>query len=162
MFSEEKNDTMEIIKCNHTHTGIVTDLVIELLKDFNERSGSNFIIDRNYILETTNKLIDRASFGCYVAFENEFPVGLITIAHSFAIYNGGDFGVITELYVGREQRSRGIGQLLLEKAYEFAKQHNWTKLEVGAPTKSEWPRTIEFYKENGFEEKGPKLRINIV
>lgn len=154
-------DTINIIKCNHNQTGIVTDLIIELLKDFNERSGSNFNIDRNIILETTNRLIDRETFGCYAAFENELPVGLITIAHSFAIYNGGDFGVITELYVDRKKRSRGIGKLLLDKAYEFARQNDWKKLEVGAPSKSEWPRTIEFYIENGFEEKGPKLRLKL-
>ena len=86
---------------------------------------------------------------------------MITIAHSFAIYNGGDFGVITELYVDRNQRSKGIGKLLLDKAYEFARQHDWQKIEVGAPDKTAWPRTIDFYKQNGFSEKGPKLRIQL-
>jgi len=154
-------NNINIIKCDRNHSKIISDLIIDLLKDFNDRSGSNFVIDRNFIIETTNKLIDRETFGCYVAFENEIPIGLITISHSFAIYNGGDFGIITELYVDKQKRSYGIGKLLLEKAYEFAKQHNWTKLEVGAPNKSEWPRTIDFYKENGFEEKGPKLRLNL-
>ncbi|MFN8437823.1 MAG: GNAT family N-acetyltransferase [Cytophagales bacterium] len=154
-------NTIKIKKCDRSQSAIVTDLIIELLRDFNERSGSNFVIDKDIIQETTNKLIDREKFGCYVAFEEEKPVGLITISHCFAIYNGGDFGVITELYVDREKRSRGIGKLLLEKAYEFAKHNDWTKLEVGAPTKTEWPRTIEFYIENGFEEKGPKLRLKL-
>ncbi|REH01046.1 GNAT family N-acetyltransferase [Flavobacterium aquicola] len=154
-------NNINIIKCNRNHSAIISDLIIDLLKDFNDRSGSSFVIDRNYILETINKLIDRETFGCYAAFENQVPIGLITISHSFAIYNGGDFGVITELYVDKHKRSCGIGKLLLEKAYEFAKQHNWSKLEVGAPNKSEWPRTIDFYKENGFEEKGPKLRLNL-
>lgn len=152
---------ISIIKCDQNHSGIISDLIIDLLKDFNEKSGSNFVIDRNYILDTTNKLIDRETFGCYVAFENQAPIGLITISHSFAIYNGGDFGIITELYVNKEKRSRGIGKLLLEKAYEFAKQHKWNKMEVGAPNKSDWPRTIDFYKENGFVEKGPKLRLKL-
>jgi GNAT superfamily N-acetyltransferase len=152
---------ISIIRCDHNQVETISDLIISLLKEFNERSGGNFIVDRNFIIDTTNKLIDRDTFGCYVAFENENPIGLITISHSFAIYNGGDFGVITELYVDKEKRSQGIGKLLLGKAYEFAKQHNWTKLEVGAPNKSQWPRTIDFYKENGFEEKGPKLRLKL-
>lgn len=150
-----------IVKCDRKHSEIISDLIIELLKDFNGKSGSAFTVDRNLILETTNKLIDRETFGCYVAYENNKAIGLITISHSFAIYNGGDFGVITELYVSPKKRSMGIGKLLLAKACEFAEHHNWTKLEVGAPNKSEWPRTIEFYKENGFVEKGPKLRFSI-
>lgn len=152
---------MNIIKCNYSHATIAADLVIALLKDFNERSGSNFDIDKGAILETTVKLLKRTAFGCYIAFENESPVGLITIAPCFAIYNGGDFGVITELYVRPDKRSTGLGSLLLEKAYEFAKLNKWTKLEVGAPDKTMWPRTIDFYKQNGFEEKGPKLRRKV-
>jgi len=154
-------NNISIAKCGRAQLPVISGLIIDLLKDFNERSASNFAVDRKFITDTADKLIDRETFGCYVAFENQMPVGLITISHSFAIYNGGDFGVITELYVAKEQRSRGIGKLLLEKAYEFAKHHNWTKIEVGAPNKSEWPRTIDFYKENGFEEKGPKLRLNL-
>ncbi|HTN20659.1 MAG TPA: GNAT family N-acetyltransferase [Pelobium sp.] len=152
---------INVIKCDQNQSEIISDLIIDLLKDFNEKSGGNFIVDRNFILDTTNKLIKRETFGCYIAYENRNPIGLIIISHSFAIYNGGDFGVITELYVAKEKRSQGIGRLLLEKAREFAKQNNWKKLEVGAPNKSEWPRTIDFYKENGFEEKGPKLRLEL-
>jgi hypothetical protein len=51
--------------------------------------------------------------------------------------------------------------LLLDKAFEFARFNSWKKLEVGAPNQAEWPRTIEFYKKNGFEEKGHKLRVKI-
>ena len=152
---------IRVIKCTKDHIEIITGLIFKLLKDFNDRSGSNFNSNRNIILDTTVNLIDRETFGCYVAFANDRPVGIITIAPCFAIYNGGDFGVITELYVDQDLRSSGIGKLLLAKAYEFAKLNGWTKLEVGAPNKNEWPRTIEFYKKNGFEEKGPKLRIKI-
>ena len=152
---------LKIIKCDQEHINIIADLIIALFKDFNEKSGGNFIVDRSSILSTTSLLIDRENFGCYIAFDNENPIGLITISHCSAIYNGGDFGVITELYVDKDKRSFGIGKLLLEKAYEFAKDNNWTKLEVGAPNKTDWPRTIDFYTENGFEEKGPKLRKKI-
>lgn len=152
---------IQIIRCTEIHIDIIADLIIALLKDFNERSKASFLIDKEGITATITTLINRDTFGCYIALDNKKPVGLITIAHSFAIYNGGDFGVITELYVDHNQRSNGIGKLLLEKAYEFARQHGWQKIEVGAPNKSEWPRTLEFYKQNGFSEKGPKLRITL-
>lgn len=155
------DNNLKIVRCTKEQVEIITDLIIRLLKNFNERSGSNFNIDRTEIFETTTKLIGRETFGCYVAFAENKPVGLITIAPCFAIYNGGDFGVITELYVDQTVRSLGIGKLLLDKVFEFAKLNGWTKLEVGAPNKTEWPRTIDFYKKNGFEEKDLKLRIKL-
>ena len=142
---------------------ILTDLVCELLMDFNIQSKSNFNIDKIIIKSTCAELLGRSNFGGFLAFiklTNQV-VGMITITQATAIYNGGDFGVITELYVDRNIRSKGIGKLLLEAAIEFAKQMGWSKVEVGAPKKEDWPRTIDFYKSNGFEEKGPKLRINI-
>jgi hypothetical protein len=60
-----------------TQAEIITDLIIRLLKDFNERRGGNFKIDRTGILETTLKLIDRETFGCYVAFAKDERIGII-------------------------------------------------------------------------------------
>ena len=142
---------------------LLSKLICELLKDFNERSRSNFVIDEAKVENTCKELLPRENFGGFIAMDNQTntAVGAITITQATAIYNGGDFGVITELYVDRNTRSKGIGKLLIQSALEFARTKNWSKVEVGAPNKSEWPRTIEFYKNNGFEEKGPKLRIII-
>lgn len=142
---------------------LVSELICELLKDFNDRSGSNFVIDSSKIETTCKELLPRENFAGFIAINNKTneAQGLITISQASAIYNGGDFGVITELYVDRNTRSNGIGKLLIEFALEFARTKNWSKIEVGAPNKEQWPRTIDFYKKNGFEEKGPKLRISI-
>jgi len=155
------NGQIEIHKYSKEQVPVITDLIIDLLKDFNERSGSNFSVERDTILLTIEKLTTRDSFECYIAFQDQIPLGLITIVPCFAIYNGGDFGVITELYVDRKKRSSGIGKMLLHKAIEYSKLQGWTKLEVGAPDSSQWPRTIQFYKKNGFVEKEPKLRIDL-
>lgn len=153
----------KINKATIDDSGLVSELICELLKDFNKKSGSNFIIDSSKIENTCKELLPRDSFAAFIAkniMTNE-AIAIITIAQATAIYNGGDFGVITELYVDRNLRSIGIGKLLIENALEFARTKGWKKVEVGAPNKTEWPRTIEFYKKNGFEEKGPKLRISI-
>ncbi|MBW4362784.1 GNAT family N-acetyltransferase [Flavobacterium taihuense] len=156
-------NTYTINKATIKDSGLISKLICELLKDFNQRSGSNFMIDASKIEETCKELLPRDNFAGFIAINNitNETVGLITIAQGTAIYNGGDFGVITELYVDRNIRSNGIGKLLIKNALEFARTKNWSKVEVGAPNKDEWPRTIEFYKKNGFEEKGPKLRVSI-
>lgn len=153
---------IKVIKASIKEVKTIVDLIAELLIDFNNKSGSNFIVDRNRLEKTTRELIVRENFGAFIAYDSENTAkGLVTISEAFAIYNGGDFGVITELYVDRNSRSGGIGKLLLESVFDFSNSMNWTKVEVGAPNAEEWPRTIEFYKRNGFKQKGPKLRIDL-
>jgi GNAT superfamily N-acetyltransferase len=156
-------NTYTINKATIKDSTLISKLICELLKDFNQRSASNFVIDALKIEDTCKELLPRDNFAGFIAIDNctSETVGMVTIAQATAIYNGGDFGVITELYVDRGIRSNGVGKLLIESALEFARTKNWKRVEVGAPNKEEWPRTIEFYKRNGFEEKGPKLRISI-
>lgn len=151
-----------ISKANNKDTETVASLVAELLMDFNNKSGRNFNADLDYLENATKKLIARDNYAAFIAYDNNSkPMGLITIAEAFAIYNGGDYGVITELYVDEEYRSKGIGKELLKSAFNFSKTRNWKKIEVGAPKAEEWQRTIQFYQENGFALKGPKLRIEL-
>lgn len=153
---------IKVIKASIKEVKTVVNLIAELLIDFNNKSDSNFIVDKDNLEKTTRKLIIRENFGAFIAYDSENkPKGLITISEAFAIYNGGDFGVITELYVDRNSRPEGIGKLLLQSVFDFSDSMNWIKVEVGAPNAEEWPRTIEFYKRNGFKQKGPKLRIDI-
>ena len=152
-----------IIPATLDNAKVLTGFIANLLEDFNLKSGASFNIDLSEIETTCRLLLPRENFAAFIAKESPelAPIGMITIAQATAIYNGGDFGVITELYVKDEYRSTGIGKLLINEALGFAKSRSWKKVEVGAPNKTEWPRTIEFYKKNGFEEKGTKLRINI-
>lgn len=151
-----------IIKATEKDINIIVDLVTKLLMDFNNRSGSAFIVDTGKLEGVTKNLVTRNNFGAFIAYDiKNTPVGLITLTEAFAIYNGGDFGVITELYVDGNSRSKGIGELLLQAAFKFAQEMNWTKIEVGAPNSDDWPRTLEFYIKNGFKPKGVKLRIEL-
>ncbi|WP_400079085.1 GNAT family N-acetyltransferase [Winogradskyella sp. R77965] len=153
---------IKVVKATIDEIHIVVNLVAELLIDFNNKNHSDFIVDKNKLKDVTKDIIVRDNFAAFIAYDSDYkPKGLITISGAFAIYNGGDFGVITELYVDRTSRSTGIGKLLLESAFNFSDTMNWKKVEVGAPNAKEWPRTIEFYKKNGFKQKGPKLRIDL-
>ena len=142
----------------------VADLVISLLNDMNAKREDKFVINIDAYLKTTTELLKRDdSFVAYLAYDKDNssnPIGLMTIVSSFAIYNFGDYGTITELYVSPEYRSIGLGNLFIEKAKIYGNDKGWSILEVGAPIEEEWPRTFQFYIKNKFKPKGPKLRLD--
>jgi GNAT superfamily N-acetyltransferase len=95
----------------------------------------------------------------FLAFEHEQAIGVMTIAESAAIYAGGEFGVITELYVTPEHRSRGIARALIDAGIGLGRERGWGRLEVGAPRQPAWARTVKFYLRAGFIEIGPRLHL---
>lgn len=101
---------------------------------------------------------DNRVFG-FLAFDGETPVGVIMLAESAAIYAGGAFGVITELYVVPEQRSAGVAKRLVAAALDFGRSRPWGRVEVGAPHQPAWERSFQFYLREGFTEVGPRLKF---
>ncbi|MFS4582837.1 GNAT family N-acetyltransferase [Phaeobacter sp. C3_T13_0] len=85
-------------------------------------------------------------------------LGMILLNQCAAIYAGGIFGEITELYVEPEHRSLGVAARLVEAAEDLGRSRGWKRLEVGAPAQPAWQRTLAFYQRNGFQETGPRLR----
>lgn len=96
-----------------------------------------------------------------LAFENDTPIGAMTLNECMAIYAGGMFGEISELYIVPDKRSQGVAQKFLKFAETLGRQANWSRLEVGAPTQPQWPRTRAFYLANRFDEVGPRLKRTI-
>lgn len=88
-------------------------------------------------------------------------VGLIMLNECAAIYAGGRFGEITELYVSPAYRSHGIARHLVAGAVDLAHARGWTRLEVGAPDQPAWARTKAFYEREGFTEVGPRLKRSL-
>lgn len=93
-----------------------------------------------------------------IACSGDEPIGVMTLYECAAIYAGGKFGVISELYVRPEMRSKGVAEQLLDHAQQEALARGWKRIEVGAPRQPDWHRTLNFYLRNGFEEVGPRLR----
>ncbi len=65
--------------------------------------------------------------------ESGTTVGVLTLSTSFAIYAGGEYGVIDEMYVRPECRSQGVGRKLVEAAMGIARQRGWFRLDVTGP-----------------------------
>jgi GNAT superfamily N-acetyltransferase len=78
-----------------------------------------------------------------------------------AIYAGGRFGEISEIYVVPDGRSKKVGALLIEAAAAFGRKREWPFIEVGAPSVPAWQRTVDFYLKRGFEEIGPRLQLTL-
>jgi GNAT superfamily N-acetyltransferase len=86
------------------------------------------------------------------------PVGVLTLSVSFAVYAGGEYGVIDEMYVTPSFRGQGIGRRLVEEALSLARTRHWFRIDVTAPEGTSHHRAVQFYEKLGFEFTGPKLR----
>ena len=93
-----------------------------------------------------------------MARQGQTVVGVITISEAFAIYANGHYGVINEMFVLPEYRSRGVGALLLEAAKDLGRRRGWRRIDVTAPESERWHRTRHFYESQGFRYTGPKLK----
>ena len=103
-------------------------------------------------------LFHKGKLFAILAKDGEKPVGVLTLHECAAIYAGGLFGEISELYVLPAYRSKQVGQILLNAACQKAQALGWKRLEVGSPPPEQWPRTVKFYETNQFEATGTRLR----
>lgn len=84
-----------------------------------------------------------------------------TLAESFAFFAHGSYGILNELWVTPEVRSRGVGKDVIDFCVRFATAQRWTRIDVSAPPNAEWDRTFAFYQKRGFTFTGRKLKIPI-
>ena len=145
---------MEIITAGITDSRLVAGFVAALLKELS--GGEHY--DPDDLLELSADLLAREEVVGLLAFDGDKPLGLIMLNQCAAIYAGGLFGEITELFVVPDQRSNGVAQKLLLAARDLGRGRGWKRLEVGAPNQPEWQRSLQFYQREGFLVTGPRLR----
>ncbi|WP_084456957.1 GNAT family N-acetyltransferase [Desulfogranum mediterraneum] len=108
--------------------------------------------------QVARRLFAEGKLHAFLAREGGRAVGVITLNECAAIYAGGVFGEISELYVLPGHRSRSIGRRLLDAAADKASSLEWKRLEVGTPAPAAWPETVRFYEANSFKHTGARLR----
>lgn len=116
-------------------------------------------IDTSAIRSTTQRLLSDGLVEGLIAHVDKKPAGVLMLNECAAVYAGGRFGEITELYVKPEHRSGGIAALLISEARNHAQKRGWRRLEVGAPDQPTWQRTLQFYLREGFVDVGPRLKL---
>ncbi|MCR8924358.1 GNAT family N-acetyltransferase [Dasania sp. GY-MA-18] len=132
--------------------GLVYDLLIELFED----EADLFPLDK--MKKAANKLIHQDSMAwSFIAKIDGEIAGIINLNQCSAIYAGGNFGEITEMYVKPQFRSKAVGEKLILHAKDFSKEMGWDVIEVGAPDIPRYQRTVDFYLSNGFSNTGPRL-----
>lgn len=146
--------TISVRLAQREDAATVADLVHELLDELT--GGEAPAIEE--VIECTEAILSEAGVVAVIAYADREPVGVMTLNECAAIYAGGKFAEISELFVRPEMRSEGIAQQLLDHAQVEALARGWKRIEVGAPGQPEWRRTLEFYLRNGFSEVGPRLR----
>ncbi|MFA7668435.1 MAG: GNAT family N-acetyltransferase [Burkholderiaceae bacterium] len=110
--------------------------------------------------DTTAQLLKQGDkVAGFLAHDGGDAVGVLLVAENHAVYAGGAFGVITELYIAPESRSSGVAQHLIQAAQAYGRERAWPYLEVGAPRQPQWERSLKFYIRQGFNEIGPRLRL---
>ncbi|HET7416268.1 MAG TPA: GNAT family N-acetyltransferase [Solirubrobacterales bacterium] len=87
-------------------------------------------------------------------------VGALTASWQRAIHVPGVYATIQDLWVDEAWRSRGVGAELVEAIASQARARGVSRLEVGLPreTFAAIASTESFYKRNGFEHLGPRMR----
>lgn len=138
----------------HNDTATVARFVHALLDELS--GGKPPAIEE--IAEVAEAILSEPRVIAAIAYADDEPVGVMTLNECAAIYAGGKFGEISELYVHPDMRSQGIAQQLLDHAQREARARGWKRIEVGAPGQPAWHRTLNFYLRNGFDEVGPRLR----
>jgi GNAT superfamily N-acetyltransferase len=87
-------------------------------------------------------------------------VGVLTASWQRAIHVPGVYGTVQDLWVDEDWRSRGVGAELVEAIASQARTRGVSRLEVGLPreTFAAIASTESFYRRNGFEHLGPRMR----
>ena len=127
-----------------------------------ELSGAGPPDPEQYIPSTQDMLAAETVWAFPARPETGAATGLLTLYEAATIYARGRFGVIAELYVVPEMRSAGIAKAMVERAMVFGKAKGWNRLEVTAPARPRWDRTINFYLANDFVEGGLRLQRYIL
>lgn len=113
--------------------GVVSDKVLKFLRDNKdlriEKDKANFIQDDyHYVLEDNNKVI-----------------GILKIKESER-ENFSNYGEVQILYLLTEERGKGYGKTLLNKAFEVLKRKGFSKCVIGCLVKNP---SNDFYKRMG-------------
>ena len=139
---------------------VVASVIGDLLDEIMARSvPASFEIDPHAMLERTKKLLENGLSVVLLAEDSKDDdrrrvLGLAALSECHAVYAGGTFGVLTELFVAAFARSQGIGEQLIRAAEEYGFAKGWSRLEVTTPPLPQFDRTVAFYERCGFEITG--------
>lgn len=97
------------------------------------------------------QLLEQEQYFVFVARADDDSIaGFVAPCEGCTLSAGGAFGLIPELYVVPEARSRRVGEKLVARAKKFATTRGWQWLEVTAPSLPVGGFALDFYRREGF------------
>lgn len=151
--------TLRIVEAGENDADLVAIMVQELLREI-RHEWHNPPREEQIMAVSRELLAEDARFTALIAFEDRRrPVGVMTLTEAVALYAGGRFGIIMELFVAPETRSLGIGEKLIEAAKGIGAERGWSLLEVNAPGDNARGRVRGFYERAGFISMGAFLKL---
>ena len=134
----------------------VADAVESLLVELGGRCP-----ERAELESEVRALLDEPEGGSVLIAEADGEVvGVLSASWQRAIHVPGVYATIQDLWVDEAWRSRGVGAELVEAIASQARGRGVSRLEVGLPreTFAAIASTESFYRRNGFEQLGPRMR----
>eukprot|EP00011_Vannellida_sp_DIVA3-517-6-12_P012138 CAMPEP_0114626932 /NCGR_PEP_ID=MMETSP0168-20121206/12036_1 /TAXON_ID=95228 ORGANISM="Vannella sp., Strain DIVA3 517/6/12" /NCGR_SAMPLE_ID=MMETSP0168 /ASSEMBLY_ACC=CAM_ASM_000044 /LENGTH=156 /DNA_ID=CAMNT_0001838251 /DNA_START=71 /DNA_END=541 /DNA_ORIENTATION=- len=138
----------------------VLDMVEALLSELGDEGGT---VNREGVSAALEKCADRCTaFFAVDKAEGGKRVGLATVTETFAIYAGGAYCCIDELYVAKGYRGKGVGSALVARVVDTAKVRGYSRVDVTSPADLvRHARALNFYEREGFVFTGSKLKFSI-
>ncbi|MFC3108969.1 GNAT family N-acetyltransferase [Undibacterium arcticum] len=147
---------LQIKTANPNDALVVASLVMDLTTEICFRCNDQKQFHRDTAL-TSDLCALWISDNCYtalIAYAHEKPIGVATIAESYALYAGGKIGIIQEFYVAPDHREQGVGNKLIDVALSLAAERDWACMELCTPPLPEFKQTIDFYQKYDFISVG--------
>lgn len=107
------------------------------------------------ILEERLTEMKKIGFQCIGVYDAEKLIGIC----GFWILNKFYIGKHIEpdnVFISKEYRSRGVGKLMLDWIYEYAKENNCNSSEINCYVKN--TRGVQFWQEQGYVPEGYHMR----
>lgn len=149
---------IQIKKGNINDVELITNMVANLLTELGDIN-----INSKELVDICSKLLNNQKnlYTAFLAYRDTQCIGVITLSEFISLYGKGLCGLILELYIVPSERSKGIGEKLIHAGKEYGFQRGWSRIEVGAPDSEKWSKTVSFYKREGFQEVGPRLKYHL-
>lgn len=129
-------------------------LVTELRTDMNGR----VVCSVNEMRSVLNMALREPTYTGFLARTHDGDaVAFLGMNQRFAIYAGGRFFQITELYVAPSARRLGVASALILSGEAHALANGGRCIELGAPSQESHPHTHAFYAAQGYRIVGPRL-----
>ncbi|MEM7071208.1 MAG: GNAT family N-acetyltransferase [Pseudomonadota bacterium] len=115
------------------------------------------------ILQAANALLDEQNgFSTFLTTDRHAkPLGIMTVTNAISLKTGESYAIIIEIYVSPSQRSKGVGDFMIEHLSIMGKSLGWTHIETLVPQKGRNVRAIGFFRQCGFKRIATAMTLKL-